>query len=262
MEMVKIVKRLAVFTSFSIAFTMAACHPQETSSPVDSARDEVLNHAENSEVEVQKDEVKMPAVDTNWSFFYRERRTPELFDRYRQALKIIVDETGIKGTVETTSRRLGDWFVIGIDDGIREDPSTLPLDAPPIDHVHTYVVDMANKKVIKTNDFAALRPLFDALDLAHRQPLETDEEEMKFWGSLATLVASVAVNRWKYIEPISGQRFPDGVGGPSLKMNGDTVVFTYFVSGGGMMMSFTKNELVVSPKEIVFNSELWHPAGD
>ena len=262
LDVVEIMKFPIHFTSIAIACSVVACHPQETSSPADS-RPEMTENTDEAVVtatpsqDTQDVEVKMPAVDTNWNFLYRERRTPELFERYRQALKLIVDETGIKGTVETTSRRLGDWFVIGVDDGIREDPETIPLDAPAIDHVHTYVVDMANQKVIQTNDFAALRPLFDALDLAHRQPFESVEDEKKFLGSLAVLIASVANNRWRYIEPISGQRFPPGVGGPMLEIEGNTVTFTYFVSGSGMMMSFTRNQLVVSPKGIVFNAEIY-----
>ena len=247
---------------------LSACHPQETSSPVDSKtevveKNEVVENTANTtdsaaqEVKQETKEVKMPQVDSKWSFFYQDRRTPELLANYKKALKIVVDQANMHGTMENVSRRLGDWYVIGIDDGIREDPRNLPTDAPMIDHVHTYVVDLANEKLIEQNDFAALRPLFDGLDLVHRQPLDSLSDEKSFLNSLAALVASVADKHWKYVEPIQGQRFPPGVGGPRLEIKGDTAIFTYFVSGSGMMMSYTQNQLTITPSAITFNSELY-----
>ena len=259
-------KNLILMSLLAAALAMTACHPKETASPVESVSDNIDNkdvsadasntNAPSEDKNIQGDSMNTPAVDENFKFFYREKRNQEIVDKYKHALQLIKAHDGLSGTMDNTSRRIGDWYVVGVDDNIREDPSQMPTDAPAVDHIHAYVIDMANDKVIAQNDFMALRPLFDALNLAQRKPFDDVDDENKFLGSLAALVASVATGKWRYIEPISGQRFPEGVGAPRMKVEGDVVTFTYFVSGSGMMMHFTRNTLTISPKEIVFNSEL------
>lgn len=252
-------KRVIGLIPAALMLSLSACHPQEASTPVDS-NPEVVKDAENSvQAEAPAQEVKevnMAAVDSTLGFYYKDRRNADLQAKYKQALKLIVDQMDMHGTMENTSRRFGDWYIIGIDDNIRENPETMPTDAPAADHVFTYVVDLNSQKVIAQNDFVALRPLFDALDLVHHQPSDSADDEQRFLGALAALVASVADKHWRFIEPMTGQHFPDGVGGPKLEVNEDTAVFTYFTSSSGMRISFTKNQLTISPKEIVFNSEI------
>ena len=259
-------KNFVAYIPVVFAVSLSACHPQEASSPVDSKPD-VLENADSlipvdttarEEVKQVAKEVDMPAADLNWSFFYKDRRTPEILDKYKRALKIVVDQADMHGTMDNVSRRIGDWFVIGINDDKRDDPELKVTDAPDVDHVFTYVVDLANGKVIAQNDFAALRPLFNALDLIHRKPLDSANEQ-KFLNSLAALVASVANKHWRFVEPMEGQSYPNGVGAPELEIKGDTAIFTFFISGGGMASSFTKNQLTIAPAEITFNAEIVMP---
>jgi len=266
LEMRHMYKILILISLVAVAFVMTSCHPKETASPVETVSDSIDNkdtseavdntNAPSQDIQKKGDSMNTPAVDDNFKFFYREKRNQEVVDKYKHALQLIKAHDGLSGTLDNTSRRIGDWYVVGVDDNIREDPAMMPMDAPAVEHVHAYVIDMANDKVIAQNDFMALRPLFDALNLADRKPFDDIDDENKFLGSLAALVASVATGNWRYIEPISGQRFPDGVGAPRMKVEGDVVTFTYFVSGTGMMRSFTENTLTISPKEIVFNSQL------
>ena len=246
-----------------LALLTTGCHP--TPEPSSAAPETPENAAEPAPAqapETQTAPVRVGVVGTEWTFFYREKQDPAKLEGYKRALKLVKEQTGISGTLSNISRNIGDWYLMIVEIEDNTPPEMVPLDAPPPDRERAFLVDLAAEKVVQTGDILAARPFFRGLHLDKHVPSADPEIENTYLGSIAASLSAVNFGHTRYIEPISGQRFPDGVGEPRLSASPDCAVFTYFISSRGMMRFFTVCKLKISDTVYEFTSDTYDPDGD
>ncbi len=251
-------KKALLLTALSLL--VCGCHPTpEPSSAAPETPESAADPAPAQSPEPQTAPVREAVVGTEWGFFYKERRDEASLDIYKRALKLVKDQTGTSGTLSTVSRHIGDWYlmIIEIEDNTPRD--MIPTDAPPPDTERAYLVDMAAEKVVQTGDILAARPFYRGLHLDRHVPSVDPDVESSYLGSIAASLSAVNFGHTRYIEPIQGQRFPDGVGGPRLSAGPNGALFTYYISGRGMMYSITECKLRVSDTAYEFTSDIFQP---
>ena len=243
-----------------LALLITGCHP--TPEPSNVAPETAENAAEPAPAqapEPQTAPVREGVVGTEWGYFYKERRDEANLEVYKRALTLVKEQTGTSGTLSNVSRHIGDWYLIIVKIEDKTPPEMVPLDAPPPDTERAYLVDMAAEKVVQTGDIIAARPFYRGLHLDRHVASADPDIENDYLGSVAATLSAVNFGHTRHIEPISGQRFPEGVGAPTLSVGPNGALFTYYISGRGMMYSITECKLRVSDTAYEFTSDIFRP---
>ena len=247
----------AILPSALLLCIATGCHPTPEPSAVSQEPAEESAEPAQPQAETPKRDA---VVGNEWQFFYKERHdNPDAVEAYKRALKLVVDKTGISGTLSTISRHIGDWYIIIVETKDDRPRDMIPLDAPAPDLTKAYLVNMAAEEMIQPGDYIAARPLFRGLHLDKHIPDPNPDNEKQYLGSIAIALSAVAFSHTRYIEPITGQVFPEGIGGPSLRVGPNGAVFTYYIASTGMMQSFTVCTLKVSDTSYSFASDIWKP---
>jgi hypothetical protein len=253
-------KKLFLLVAFAFVYT--GCHPTPEPSAVSPESTESTSDASSDTTGTTPAPApaKVAEVGTEWQFFYKERRTnPPIIDVYKRALKLVKDQTGTEGTLGTTSRHIGDWYLIQIEIEDKTPPEMIPTDVPAPERERAYLVDMAAEKVVQPGDMLAARPFFRGSQLDKHIPSADPDIEKTYLGSIAASLSAVSFSHTRYIEPIQGQVFPPGVTGPRLSAGPNGAVFTYYIHSTGMNYFITECILKVSDTKFEFASDIMRP---
>ena len=231
-------KRLFLLVILALFFT--GCHPTpEPSAVTPESAEPAAESVPEPIAEAQAEPVREAVVGDKWEFFYKERRDEAKLNVYKRALQLLKDQLDVNGTLSSISRHIGDWYLIIVEIEDKTPPEMIPLDAPAPQTEFAYLVDMAAEKVIRPGDWIAARPFYRGLHLERHTPSADPEAEKEYLGSIAATLSAVSFSHTRYIEPITGQQFPEGVGGPRLSIGANGAVFTYYIASTGMMYFFT-----------------------
>ena len=193
-----------------------------------------------------------PLPADKFRFLYGEK-DPEVLKRFDMARKIVEEKTKPTTKLNEWSKHFGDWFFIQFE--LEEIPrDMIPLDAPA-HQPDVYLVNLANNELIEMGDWRAAKPLFDAI-LERFDSLDDDDARQDLVKAMASAASVVAFRHGRYLEVISGQVFPEGIGDPRLKRTMDGAELVYFIMSSGMERSFTQCTLRIKGKGITYESEI------
>ena len=193
-----------------------------------------------------------PLSADKFHFLYGEK-DPEIKKRFNEAANLVKEKHKETTALNEWSKRFGDWYIIQFE--LPEiPPERIPLDAPARTP-DCYLVDLANRQVIEMGDWRAAKPFFDAL-IERFDNIDNDDEKASFVKAMASAASVVAFRHDRYIEVITGQKFPEGVGDPRLKRTMDGAELVYFIASTGMRYSITQCKLTIKGKGIAFESEI------
>lgn len=255
-------KKLVIVLGLAL---MWGCHAETNPNTTQSADSveakadvKAADNADSKTAEVKAVETVEPLdplpVD-GFHFLYGEKDS-KVRKRFADAAKIVADKYKVTTAIDEWSKHFGDWYFIKFK--LEEIPrDMIPLDAPAR-HPDVYLVNLSDGQIIEMGDWRAAKPLFDAI-LDYYDKIGDDEKKVSLVRGMASAASTVAFRHDRYLEVISGQVFPDGIGDPQLKRTMDGVELVYFISSSGMMRSFTRCQLRMVGKGITFESEIMRP---
>lgn len=180
-----------------------------------------------------------PVLTDSFASKGKESKNTDIAAKYQRAFSLVQAAHDRISELSMFCWRSGDWYILGVK------LKPLPADSRATDDGDassqtraTYVVDMRREKVIHKGDFESLAPVFETLKTRKSLP---KDEETAYLCHIATLITAAATSAGNFIEPVSGQRFPEEVSFPTYDLQANTLVFRWFEASKGMTSHIIKH---------------------
>jgi len=189
--------------------TTTEANIDDSTKPADSATND------NSS---KTDEAAGVAYDLNaeTQFYYKFQNTENAAE-YERAAKVIKDANGVTGDMSSSSKRFAGWFMIEFE-AAKSDIEALDGPAPK---KPSYLVDIANNKVVATNAFEDAKPLIDRV-LAVYDSIDSNRKKSGLLDGLCGIVSTIAHGDMNFIGAGNGSNEPE------LKKENDATIIVFY----------------------------------
>lgn len=212
---------------------------EESGGDTDAVRDENAAAPEGSDAAVLPEE---------WSYELMGKADPAQVALYDEAKAIVKAEAGYDGKMKSESRHFGDWYQI-----IYEPEPLMDEAGQVVGYMkdRSFLVNMAEKHVIRAGDFRRAKPFFDALVAVF--PKKGASEQGRFVGEMASAVSTVAFGHSSYEVGSPDADVPPFA--PHVSQRLDKFVLEYDVSvGRGENVTYDRCRLTVLGQGISFSA--------